>query len=86
MMDADGRLARVPEQRLSPFAYPGVQIIHPRVFDGCTQGNFSVNPLWNRAMDHGRIFGTRLDGVWMHVGTPEAVTQAEDYLDDLLPA
>ncbi len=86
LMDADGRLARVPEQKLSPFAYPGVQIMHPRLLEGATPGNFSVNPFWDRAIGRGRLYGIRLDGVWIHVGTPEAVKEAEDYLADLLPA
>ena len=86
LMDADGRLSRVPEQRLSPFAFPGVQIVHPRFFDGCSEGDFSVNPLWDRAIARGKLFGLRLDGVWMHVGTPEALTQTEEFLADTLPS
>ena len=86
LMDSDGRLSRVPEQRLSPFAFPGVQIIHPRFFDGCSEGDFSINPLWDRAMERGRLYGMRLEGVWMHVGTPDALAQTEDYLADALPA
>lgn len=86
VMDADGHLSRLPEQRLSPFAYPGVQIVHPRLFDGCAPGVFSINPLWDKAIERGRLFGMRLDGVWMHVGTPDALTRAEAYLADLLPA
>jgi MurNAc alpha-1-phosphate uridylyltransferase len=86
LMDAEGRLSRVPERRLSPFAYPGVQIVHPRFFDGAQAGSFSINPLWDRAIERGRLFGVRLDGVWMHVGTPEALAQAEEYLADLMPA
>jgi MurNAc alpha-1-phosphate uridylyltransferase len=86
MMDADGRLSRVPERRLSPFAYPGVQIVHPRLFDGSKAGAFSVNPLWDRAIEQGRLFGIRLDGVWMHVGTPEALAQSEEFLSDVIPA
>ena len=34
----------------------------------------------NTAGDKGRLFGLRLDGVWMHVGTPDAVTAAEAVL------
>jgi MurNAc alpha-1-phosphate uridylyltransferase len=33
--------------------------------------------LFDRAAAAGRLFGLPLDGVWMHVGTPEAVTAAE---------
>jgi MurNAc alpha-1-phosphate uridylyltransferase len=86
LMDAEGRLSRVPEQRLSPFAFPGVQIIHPRFFEGCSEGDFSINPLWDRAMERSRLFGMRLEGVWMHVGTPDALAQTENYLADFLPA
>lgn len=86
LLDAEGRLARVPEQRLSPFAYPGVQIVHPRLFEGARPGPFSINPLWDRAIERGRLYGIRLDGVWMHVGTPEALVQSEEFLADLLPA
>lgn len=86
MMDSDGRLSRVAEQRISPFAYPGVYILHPRIFDGAKPGEFSINPLWDRAIEAGRLFGIRLDGVWIHVGTPEAVREAEAFLADLVPA
>jgi MurNAc alpha-1-phosphate uridylyltransferase len=86
LMDSDGRLSRLPEQRLSPFAYPGVQIVHPRLFDGMDAGDFSINPLWDGAIERGRLFGIRLDGVWMHVGTPDALSQSEAWLADLLPA
>jgi MurNAc alpha-1-phosphate uridylyltransferase len=86
LMDSDGRLSRVPEQHLSPFAYPGVQIVHPRLFDGARAGAFSINPLWDQAIERGRLFGTRLDGVWMHVGTPDALSQSEAFLADLMPA
>ena len=86
LMDADGRLSRVPEQQLSPFAFPGVQIVHPRFFEGCSAGDFSINPLWDRAIAQGRLFGIRLEGVWMHVGTPDALVQSEEYLADILPS
>lgn len=84
-MDGSGRLSRVPKGRVSPFAYPGVQIVHPRLFDGAPEGTFSVNLLWNRAIEAKRLFGFRLEGIWFHVGTPQAVADAEKYLD-LAPA
>jgi MurNAc alpha-1-phosphate uridylyltransferase len=81
-MDGLGHLSRVPERRLSPFAYPGVQIVHPRLFDGAPAGGFSTNRMWDLAIERGRLYGIRLDGVWFHVGTPEAVREAEHFLND----
>jgi N-acetyl-alpha-D-muramate 1-phosphate uridylyltransferase len=86
MMDPAGHLTRVPVGRVSPFAYPGVQIVHPRLFDSAPTGTFSTNVLWDRAIEKERLFGVRLDGVWIHVGTPQAVVEAEEYLADLAPA
>jgi MurNAc alpha-1-phosphate uridylyltransferase len=81
-MDAEGHLSRVVERKLSPFAYPGVQIVHPRLFDGAPSGAFSTNRMWDIAIAKKRLYGIRLDGIWFHVGTPEAVTDAEQYLAD----
>ncbi len=86
MMDADGRLSRVPEQRVSPFAFPGVQIVHPRLFDSAPKGAFSTNIVWDRAIAKGRLFGIRLDGTWMHIGTAEALHEAEAFLAGVLPS
>jgi MurNAc alpha-1-phosphate uridylyltransferase len=85
MMDADGRLSRVPEQRIAPFVWIGVQILHSRLFDGAPSGKFSINPLWDRAIEHGRLFGTRLDGTWMHIDRPGAIKNAEDFLASRAP-
>jgi MurNAc alpha-1-phosphate uridylyltransferase len=76
----DGRLARVREQNSSPFAYPGVQIVHPRLFADPPAGAFSTNVMWDRAIAKGRLYGMRLEGVWIHVGTPEARDEAETFL------
>jgi len=83
VLDAEGHVARPGENALTPFAYPGVQIVHPRLFDGAPAGEFSTNLLWDRAIGVRRLFGTRLDGVWIHVGTPQARDEAEAYLAKL---
>jgi MurNAc alpha-1-phosphate uridylyltransferase len=83
-MDGDGHLTRVPPLRLSPYAFPGVQIVHPRLFDRAPGRSFSMNVLWDLAIEQQRLYGIRLDGVWMHVGTPDAVREADEFLDDLV--
>ena len=60
---------------MAPFVFTGVSIAHPRMFDGAP-GPFSLNRLWDTAMRTDDCFGLRLDGVWMHVGTPEAVERS----------
>lgn len=78
--EADGRIRRRVEQEVVPFAFAGVSLAHPRLFDGSPDGAFSLNVVWSRAIAAGRAFGLRLEGTWMHVGTPDALAQAERLL------
>ncbi len=80
-MDSDGVLLRRDEQRESPFVFTGVSIAHPRLFEDAPSGAFSLNKLWDRAIDKKRLYGLRLDGVWMHVGTPQSVEEAERWIE-----
>jgi MurNAc alpha-1-phosphate uridylyltransferase len=86
LLDPNGHIARVPERTSSPYAYPGVQIVHPRLFADAPDGAFSTNVMWDRAIAKGRLYGVRLEGVWIHVGTPEAQRDAEAYLARLARA
>jgi N-acetyl-alpha-D-muramate 1-phosphate uridylyltransferase len=76
LMDADGRLQRRGERQVVPFVYAGVIIIKPSLFED-TPDVFSLNLLFDRAQANGRLYGLRLDGNWLHVGTPEAIGLAE---------
>jgi MurNAc alpha-1-phosphate uridylyltransferase len=76
-MDPAGRLVRRPEREVVPFVYAGAAILHPRLFADAPQDAFSLNLLFDRAMEAGRLYGVRLDGLWLHVGTPEAIGEAE---------
>ena len=82
-MDANGRLARRESQRVAPFGWPGVQIIHPRLVERGQGEVFSTNRLWDVAIEEGRLYGLRLEGKWMHIGTPEARAEAEEFLRTL---
>ena len=83
MMADDGRLSRREEQCVAPFAFSGIQVLHPRLFDAVPDGVFSLNRLWDKAESKGRLFGLIHEGAWMHVGTPEGVSAAEDVLSSL---
>ncbi len=78
--EADGRVRRRVEQEIVPFAFTGVSLAHPRLFDGSPEGAFSLNVVWDTAIAAGRAYGLRMEGTWMHVGTPDALAQAEQRL------
>jgi MurNAc alpha-1-phosphate uridylyltransferase len=73
----DGRLRRRGEQEVVPYIYAGAAILSPTLFADAPGGAFSVTRLFDQAGGKGRLFGLRLEGVWMHVGTPQAVAEAE---------
>lgn len=85
-MDASGRLTRQTGARLAPFVFAGVSIAHPRLFHGAPKGAFSLNRPWNAAIEKGRLFGVRLEGIWMHVGTPSAIAEAENAIANSMTA
>lgn len=76
-MARDGGLSRRLERRVTPFAYAGAAILHPRLFENAPEGSFSMNVLFDRAIEAGRLFGVQMEGIWLHVGTPEAIHAAE---------
>ena len=76
-MMPDGRLRRRAEREVAPFVYAGAAILTPKMFAGAPAGKFSLNTLFDRSLEAGRLFGLRLEGTWMHVGTPAAIKAAE---------
>ena len=79
--EADGRIRRRRvEQEMVPFAFTGVSLAHPRLFEGSPEGAFSLNAVWDAAIAAGRAYGMRMEGIWMHVGSPDALAQAEQRL------
>jgi N-acetyl-alpha-D-muramate 1-phosphate uridylyltransferase len=76
-MEPDGRLNRRGEGEVVPFAFAGVSLCDERLFKDAPEGRFSLNLLWDKALARGKLYGMRMDGRWMHVGTPEALAEAE---------
>jgi MurNAc alpha-1-phosphate uridylyltransferase len=76
-MAADGRLRKCAGQEAAPFVYAGAAILSPALFKGAPQGEFPLTALFDRAAAAGRLHGLRLEGLWIHVGTPEAIAEAE---------
>ncbi len=67
----------------APYVFTGVSILARRAFHGLDDEVFSLNRVFDRAIAGARLFGVVLDGVWMHVGTEQALIEAEGRLLDL---
>ncbi|WP_213775653.1 nucleotidyltransferase family protein [Bradyrhizobium sp. dw_78] len=74
----DGALRKRKEHQVVPFVYAGAAIMSPSLFADAPKGEFSLTRMFDLANEQERLFGLRLDGVWMHVGTPDAVHAAEE--------
>lgn len=61
----------------APLVYVGVHICKPAITADGPEGPFSLLPIWKGlAADH-RVHGVSPDGLWMHVGDPDARDLAE---------
>lgn len=61
--------------------YSGVQIIKTTQLADFPDRAFSLNVLWTRMMETGRLRGVRYDGQWCDVGHPGGITEAERMLN-----
>ncbi len=79
-MGANDALTRRGAAETAPFAYCGVRVLHPRVYDGLRVERFSALKIWDALIPQARIRGTLLDAFWLHVGDPNALSDAEMWL------
>lgn len=80
LMAADGRLARA-RAAADGLIYAGAAIVHPRIFAGAEPVPHSLNLYFDRAIAAGRLYGMKMEGRWITVGTPEAIPLAEQAVD-----
>ena len=76
----DGLVRRRRDWEVAPFLYSGIQLVHPRLFADSPDGAFSMNVLWDRLIEAGRLQALRHDGEWFHVSTPQHLIEVESYL------
>jgi MurNAc alpha-1-phosphate uridylyltransferase len=83
MVDIEGRARRRQEHEVAPFAFTGIQILHPRLFKYAPEGVFSLNQLYDQAEAGERLFAVPHDGLWFHLSTPEDLDMAEAELTEM---
>jgi MurNAc alpha-1-phosphate uridylyltransferase len=73
----DGRLARRGTEASAPCVYAGAQIVATGPVAAEPPGVFSLNRVWDRLLDEGRLYGIVYPGAWVDVGRPEGIALAE---------
>src|SRR3546814_17828396 len=63
-------------RQMAPFLYTGVQLVHPRVFEGTPEGPFSFNLVWDAVQESDRLYGVVHDGLWLDAGPPARLEPA----------
>lgn len=66
----------------APFMFGAIQIIKAELYDGMPVGAWSNREVFRKAVSRGRLFGLVHDAGWVHVGTPDALDHATQYIRD----
>lgn len=80
LLDKAGKLTRRGDAPSAPWAYAGLRILKPQLYDDAPIKPFSANRIWNDLLPKERMFGHPLDRFWLHVGDPGALKDAEFWL------
>lgn len=83
LLDREGRLGRSQGDPRG-LIYAGAAIADPRIFAAAPQGSVALNRYFDQAIAAGRLFGTRMTGHWITVGTPDAIPLAEAAIERTL--
>jgi MurNAc alpha-1-phosphate uridylyltransferase len=82
-VDPLGRARQRRGNQVAPYAYAGLQLVHPRLFATAPAGAFAIETLWAQGEEAGRLFGLVHDGVWFKLGSRGAIDDAEEALEEL---
>ena len=79
-LDATSKARHRGAEPSAPYLFASVSICDSRLFRNAPEGPFSLVKLWHRAQAAGHLYGLVHDGKWFHVGTPQALAEAEKVL------
>ena len=71
---------RIREDGPDKLTFSGIAVYHPRLFEGCKPGKFSIVPIHLRTMQEQLVTGEAYDGDWSDIGTPERLQAIETRL------
>lgn len=85
LLTNEGLISRKPSDVTSDHVFIGASIATKNLFEKSPEGPFSLNKLWDASIAKNRVYGIKHQGIWMHVGTTEALSEAEDCIRQAEP-
>jgi MurNAc alpha-1-phosphate uridylyltransferase len=80
-LTAEGKLVVGDAGQPMPYVYTGVHVTTPGLFDGYAVQRIGLMSIYKRFIeDSDGMYGTKLQGKWLHVGTPSALEHANKIL------
>lgn len=80
-LEAGHRLRYRSVDEDAPYIYGGIQLLHPRLFEGQAIRPFALPELYHKAQAEGRLFGFAHQGKWCDIGSLTALTQLREFLN-----
>ena len=72
--------ARIRNEGGDKLTFSGIGVYHPRLFDHCTPGKFSVVPLLRSTVENHLVTGETYKGGWEDIGTLERLEAVRIYI------
>jgi MurNAc alpha-1-phosphate uridylyltransferase len=81
LMDPLGLPRRRKESEIAPYLFAGIQLLSPSLFANPPEGPFSLNRIYDAALDAGRLRAILHDGEWYHISTPDGLERVKAQLE-----
>lgn len=78
-LEGGGKLERRGIAKSAPYIFMGVQILKPELAGEIGKNKFSLNEVYDRAIERGRLFGLVHDNLWFHISTPQDIENTERF-------
>ena len=80
-MDDRGALTRRGSSPSAPYVYAGAIVTKVSSILAVSDDVFSLNRMFDQSIASNRLYGCLLDGLWLHVGTPASIDEAEQAIE-----
>lgn len=77
-LDSQGRILQKTDK--PSYSFTGIQLMSQKIATGFRPIKFSMREIWQKAFNEMTVYGHVFKGQWLHIGTPESVYDAQEYL------